>query len=815
MAQEGMEHWRRAVRWTCAGIFVAALVGGLLGQLTAGGTALTDGRVRSGQATTSTTCEFLGELGELGGIGDPDHGSWRRGGGEDGGQGIGRPPLAARPALGVDRRGHAGRAHRVTPWSTALARCAGVPARVAALAPTKVNSPDFTSADQVDAVEDSVSVYASAAQARAEYAALASSKTTGCMNRVASAPLQRNMQKEAGSTTTVGVVSFTDLPAAAAALHLTGFTVTIPIAAGARAHGPEHAGGLRLRCPAAPDDVQRQRLGLPARARRGVALHGQGGPLGAQRALVRRGPFGTLPGDRRDPEGCPMAPTKPQSDPDRWWHGGVFYQIYPRSYADSNGDGVGDLPGILSKLDYLAGLGITGIWLSPVTCSPNRDWGYDVSDYRAIDPSFGTIDDLDALVREADRRGIRILMDLVPNHTSDQHPWFVDALRGRDSAHRDYYVWADPKPDDSLPNNWSSIFGGPAWQYDEASGQYFLHNFEAAQPDLNWWNEEVRREFDDIVRFWWDRGVAGFRIDVCNMMIKDKLLRDNPPATEDDPLDQQFMGLRAVYNTDRPEAHEILQRWRAIADTYEPPRLLMGETNVDKLPVLVDFYGDGHNELHGGFNFVFINAPLEAAPCARWWRRPRRSSPTAPGPFGRRRTTTCRASPPAGPPATRPRSNWLCCSCSRCAARPSSTRATRSAWSTAPLHARTSSTLVGRALLARLQRPRRRAHADAVERRTRRRLHGGGRAPVAAHGRPGAVQRRRPGGRPPLGARALPSCHRSPPGQRGPGRRRLPVAPLARRDVGLCAGDGDGGARCSSTCRARRSRSRVSSAWWP
>ena len=308
-----------------------------------------------------------------------------------------------------------------------------------------------------------------------------------------------------------------------------------------------------------------------------------------------------------------MAPANPKSDPDRWWHGGVFYQIYPRSYADSNGDGVGDLPGIVSKLDHLARLGISAVWLSPVTCSPNRDWGYDVSDYRDIDPSFGTLDDLDVLVREAGERGIRILMDLVPNHTSDQHAWFVDALSGRGSAHRDYYVWADPKPDGSLPNNWASIFGGPAWHFDEASGQYYLHNFEAEQPDLDWWNEDVRREFDDIVRFWWDRGVAGFRIDVCNMMIKDKLLRDNPPATEDDPLDQQFMGLRAVYNTDRPEAHDILRRWRAIAETYEPERLLIGETNVEKLPVLMEFYGDGHNELHGGFNFVFINAPLEAA----------------------------------------------------------------------------------------------------------------------------------------------------------------------------------------------------------
>ena len=300
-------------------------------------------------------------------------------------------------------------------------------------------------------------------------------------------------------------------------------------------------------------------------------------------------------------------------DPDRWWHGGVFYQVYPRSFADSDGDGVGDLPGIIAKLDHLARLGISGVWLSPVTCSPNRDWGYDVSDYRDIDPAYGTLDDLDTLVREAGRRGIRILMDLVPNHTSDQHAWFVDALSGRDSAHRDYYVWADPKPDGSPPNNWMSIFGGPAWELDRASGQYFLHNFEAAQPDLNWWNEDVRREFDDILRFWWDRGVAGFRIDVCNMMIKDKELRDNPPATGDDPLEQQFMGVRAVYNTDRPEAHDILRRWRAVADAYDPERLLIGETNVEQLPTLVQFYGAGRDELHGGFNFVFINAPFEAA----------------------------------------------------------------------------------------------------------------------------------------------------------------------------------------------------------
>jgi alpha-glucosidase len=302
----------------------------------------------------------------------------------------------------------------------------------------------------------------------------------------------------------------------------------------------------------------------------------------------------------------------PDADPDRWWHGGVLYQIYPRSFADSNGDGVGDLPGIISRLDYLADLGIAGIWLSPVTVSPNRDWGYDVADYCDIDPAYGTLDDLDTLVSEAGRRGIRILLDLVPNHTSDQHPWFVDARTGPDATYRDYYVWSDPAPDGAPPNNWVSIFGGSAWELDAPSGQYYLHNFEAQQPDLNWWNEEVRRSFDDIVRFWWDRGVSGFRIDVCNMMIKDAELRDNPPATEDDPLDQQFMGVKAVYNTDRPEAHDILRRWRAISDGYQPGRLLIGETNVEQLPALMEFYGDGRNELHGGFNFVFINAALDA-----------------------------------------------------------------------------------------------------------------------------------------------------------------------------------------------------------
>ena len=263
-----------------------------------------------------------------------------------------------------------------------------------------------------------------------------------------------------------------------------------------------------------------------------------------------------------------------------WWATGVLYQIYPRSFADTNGDGVGDLPGIIEHLDHLEWLGVDGIWLSPVTRSPNADWGYDVSDFTAIEPDLGTLDDVDRLVAEAGRRGIRVLMDLVPNHTSDQHRWFEDSRSSRASARRDWYVWADPKPDGSPPNNWVSSFGGPAWEQTPETGQSFMFNHLSQQPDLNWWNEEVRSAFDDIMRFWYDRGVAGFRIDVANVIIKDAELRDNPVATEDDDFEAQIFGQRWVYNANRPEVHEVLRRFRALADSYDEPRVLIGETPV-------------------------------------------------------------------------------------------------------------------------------------------------------------------------------------------------------------------------------------------
>jgi alpha-glucosidase len=300
------------------------------------------------------------------------------------------------------------------------------------------------------------------------------------------------------------------------------------------------------------------------------------------------------------------------NDDAAWWRDGVLYQIYVRSFADSDGDGVGDLGGVIDYLDHFAWLGVTGIWLSPITPSPDRDWGYDVSDYRDVHPELGDLATLDRLVAEAGARGIRVLLDLVPNHTSDLHPWFVDARSSRNAAHRDRYVWGDPRPDGSPPNNWLSVFGGPAWELDERTGQYYLHNFLSEQPDLDWWNEGVRGEFEDILRFWFERGIAGFRIDVANALIKDRALRDNDPATEDDPVEVRRRGQRFVYSQNRPEVHEIYRGWRAIADSFTPRRILVGETWIFDLTQVSTFYGGSDDELNLCFNFPFIFADLRA-----------------------------------------------------------------------------------------------------------------------------------------------------------------------------------------------------------
>jgi alpha-glucosidase len=300
----------------------------------------------------------------------------------------------------------------------------------------------------------------------------------------------------------------------------------------------------------------------------------------------------------------------PKDRPNRtWWRDGVLYQIYPRSYMDSNGDGIGDLKGITSRLGHLEYLGVDAIWLDPIMVSPNTDWGYDVADYVDVDPALGTLADADELIAEAGKRGIRVILDLVPNHTSDQHPWFIDAKSSKDSRYRDWYVWADPKPDGSVPNNWRMAFDPrvPAWTFDEASGQYYLNQFLSTQPDLNWWNQEVRDEFDRILRFWFDRGVAGFRIDVCHSVIKDGELRDNPPADKCDHPYVQMMGLKPLYTACRPEVHDVIKHWRTIADSYDPPRVLIGETYVLDPKDFATFYGNG-DELNLAFNFMMLHA---------------------------------------------------------------------------------------------------------------------------------------------------------------------------------------------------------------
>lgn len=291
-----------------------------------------------------------------------------------------------------------------------------------------------------------------------------------------------------------------------------------------------------------------------------------------------------------------------------WWQRAVIYHVYPRSYADANGDGIGDLPGIASRLDYLAWLGVDAVWLSPTFPSPNADWGYDVSDYLDVHPDLGTLADLEQLISQAAERGIRVLLDLVPNHTSDAHPWF------RDPSRRDWYVWADPTPSGGPPNNWVSAFGGPAWTLDPSSGRYYLHTFRPQQPDLYWRNEEVLDAFDGILGFWFERGVAGFRIDVAHGLVKDRLLRDNPPAQPGDPPSWLQTGQRPRHNLGRPEAVDVHRHWRRVANAYQPERLLLGETYLDTVEALLPYsVPDG---LHLCMNFAFARAPFVAADLA-------------------------------------------------------------------------------------------------------------------------------------------------------------------------------------------------------
>ena len=294
-----------------------------------------------------------------------------------------------------------------------------------------------------------------------------------------------------------------------------------------------------------------------------------------------------------------------------WWQNGIIYQIYPRSFKDSNGDGIGDLNGIIEKLDYLKWLGVTAIWISPIFPSPMADFGYDISDYTDIHPMFGSLKDFNRLQEQVHEKGLKVILDLVPNHTSDQHPWFLESKSSKDNPKRDWYIWKDPQPDGSRPNNWKSNFGGPGWTFDEATGQYYYHAFLKEQPDLNWRNTEVRKAVFDAMRFWLDRGVDGFRVDVIWHMIKDQNFRNNPPNPDFQEGMDEYDQLIAAYSTDQPEVHEVISEMRKVVEEYED-RLLIGEIY---LPIhrLVTYYGENGSGVHLPFNFQLVRAPWDPA----------------------------------------------------------------------------------------------------------------------------------------------------------------------------------------------------------
>jgi alpha-glucosidase len=294
-----------------------------------------------------------------------------------------------------------------------------------------------------------------------------------------------------------------------------------------------------------------------------------------------------------------------------WWQRGVIYQIYPRSFQDSNGDGIGDLKGIRQRLDHLAWLGVDAIWLSPIFPSPMKDFGYDIADFVDIDSIFGALADFDALLDDVHRHGLKLILDFVPNHTSDLHPWFQESRRDRRNPKRDWYVWRDPASDGGPPNNWLSEFGGSAWEFDEASGQYYYHAFLKEQPDLNWRNPDMVHAMHNVLRFWFDRGVDGFRIDVLHHLIEDGQFRDNPPNPEFEPGMRPSHALLRVHTVDQPEIQTIITGLRKVADEY-PDRVLIGEIH---LPIerLVTYYGVDLSGIHLPFNFNLIGAPWSAA----------------------------------------------------------------------------------------------------------------------------------------------------------------------------------------------------------
>ena len=296
-----------------------------------------------------------------------------------------------------------------------------------------------------------------------------------------------------------------------------------------------------------------------------------------------------------------------------WWKRGVIYQIYPRSFQDTGGDGIGDLKGIEARLDHLQALGVDALWLSPIFPSPMADFGYDVADYCGVDPRFGTLADLDRLIAAAHGRGLKLLLDFVPNHTSDQHPWFKESRSSRENPKRDWYIWCDAAPGGVPPNNWISDFGGSSWEWDEATGQYYLHAFLKEQPDLNWRNPEVRAAMMDVLRFWLDRGVDGFRIDVLWHIIKAEGFPDNPPNPAYRPDMGEMFKVLQTHSTDQPDVHGIAAEMRRLADGYPGDRVLIGEIYLPAAQ-LVTYYGSPKSpEVQLPFNFELIGAEWSAA----------------------------------------------------------------------------------------------------------------------------------------------------------------------------------------------------------
>ncbi|HEX8871837.1 MAG TPA: alpha-glucosidase, partial [Candidatus Acidoferrum sp.] len=291
-----------------------------------------------------------------------------------------------------------------------------------------------------------------------------------------------------------------------------------------------------------------------------------------------------------------------------WYQHAVVYEVYPRSFADSNNDGIGDLNGITSKLDYLRDLGVDAIWITPCFPSPQVDFGYDVSDYEAIDPMYGTLADFDRLVSEAKKRNIRVILDFVVNHTSDQHKWFQDSKSSKTAAHRDWYIWRDGKAPGVPPNNWLSTFGLSAWKYDPTTKQYYYHYFYPEQPDLNWRNPAVEKAMFDATRFWYKRGVAGFRLDAVDTMYEVEDLRDNPVLPGKDKFGRPNTDEK--YNKKLPEMHGALQRLRKVADEYNA--VLIGETWTQDVSELKAYYGDHDNEVQLPMDLLLTNLPLSA-----------------------------------------------------------------------------------------------------------------------------------------------------------------------------------------------------------